>query len=82
MFLLAEELPMSDQITEQRRLSALWLNMIAAATVSAGTCGLLTTLIVQPSEASASRAALLAVGSLVVGTVLHAIARALLKVRP
>ncbi|HEY8565914.1 MAG TPA: hypothetical protein VIL65_10475 [Beijerinckiaceae bacterium] len=73
---------MSDHITEERRLSALWLNMIAATTISAGTGGLLTTVIVQPSETSASRAALLALGSLVIGGALHLIARALLKRQP
>jgi hypothetical protein len=73
---------MSDHITEQRRLSALWLNMIGATIVSAGACGFLAAIIVQPDGTNAARAALLAAGSVLLGGVLHCAARAVLRMSP
>jgi hypothetical protein len=68
------------EISEQRRLTATWLNTVAAAVVSASTCVPLVTYMLQPhAEHSSWRLIEVALTGVVCGGLLHGAARRLLR---
>ena len=73
---------MGDGDKELRRLSATWLNTIAAGIVTAGSCGSLIAYSLGPRPGITGFQVLtVSIATLVTGAALHCLARALLNKR-